>query len=917
MASPDQGPDRAGAELDRVLSEFRLAWARDRSASDPPTLTDYLQQYRGCEEVIAREYIRLSQGAAASALEGPAEPGATMGAGRYRVLRELGRGGQGQVLLAEDTKLGRYVAIKTLFRGASGPAFDRMRREAVLVSKLDHPGICPLYDAGEEQGIPYLVMRYVEGETLARAINRASTRSAATRSGFFMSVPEDLAAAQALQTSSNAEAAPLPGSDDLTKIFRMVEKIADALHAAHTAGVVHRDIKPGNIIITSGGEPVILDFGLARDERLGVATLTASGEMFGTPLYMSPEQLTLEASELDARTDVYSLGVTLYEMTVFKRPFDEPTAHALFEAIRSVTPTDPRRLNPALSKDAGVVIMTALEKDRERRYRSAAELAEDLRRVRKSEPIHARPAGPLVKLHAWFRRNPALATMVIAAFLILLAGVITAALLAAGEREQRDRADRRTAEYERLADRRRLDDLRREADQDLWPAIPAKAAAMNAWLDAARELRDRLPDHRRVLDDLRARARPYDERDRSADRLAHDADSRRIRELRERRASLVDAAEIAARESEIARLEAVVDTRLTWRFDNAGDQWRHDQLAELVAEIGSFLSPDLVGPTLASVEHRLESAEALRKASIEDRRVAWDAAIAEIAASPRYGQLRIVPQMGLVPIGTGPEGWYEFAHVGSDIVLVLLRGGRISLGTARDSPAFLKDEDIYVANLAPFFAGKHEVTQAQWKRVMGSNPSQFRADPPVPHDIGGQTIGWTHPVENVSWFDCERFVRIAGLALPTESQWEYLCRGGTTTEFAWGDSDVSLEGQSNVGDQSLIAVRRFAGVQKAPWQDPWVVHGPVDSGAANAFGLFGLHGNVSEWCLDRYGAMRPAETATAGIAQNLDAWSNDRSVRDGNWLLLPIQARAAQRARARPETQVPTFGLRVVRPLDP
>jgi serine/threonine protein kinase/formylglycine-generating enzyme required for sulfatase activity len=949
MTGPPHGPDDSRKMLDRVLAEFRLAYARDRAIPDPPTLGDYLDRFSGFEEVVAREYFRLADASTASALQADDAPKATIGQGRYRVLRELGRGGQGQVLLAEDTRLGRYVAIKTLHRGAlpGKAALERIRREGLLVSKLDHPGICPLFDAGEERGLPYLVMRYVEGDTLARAIRRASTRTeAASRSFFFVELSTQ-SPADATRPEAPDPQLPAPGRAELSRIYLMIENVAHALHAAHTAGVIHRDIKPGNIMISSGGDPVILDFGLARADRPEIGSVTATGEMFGTPSYMSPEQLTLEPSALDARTDVYSLGVTLYETAALQRPFDEPTGHALFEAIRSAEPPDPRRLNPAISKEAAVVMLTALAKDRERRYRTAADFADDLRRLRESIPIRARPAGPLVKLQAWFRRNPALASTVVAAFLILLAGVITSLFLAAGEREQRERANRRTAEFERLADSRRLEDLRREADQELWPATPAKAAAMASWVHAARELRDRLPEHRRAMDELRGRALPYAENDRAADRLAHDADARRARELRRRIRTLVEegaasrpvtdavSAEIADAQKEIARCEALADIRLTWRFENAGDQWRYDQLAELVSELEVFLGSDLLGPTLASVEHRIAAADALRKASIDDRKVDWDAAIAAIARSPAYGGLKIAPQIGLIPIGLSSAGFYEFVHVpsgappnwdadaaeirlteDSGTVLVLLPGGRIRLGTARDSPSFLPDEEPYVANLAPFFAGKHEVSQAQWKRVMGSNPSAFRPDPPAPVDTAGQEITWLNPVENVSWFDCERFARIAGLSLPTESQWEYLCRAGTVTEFVWGNGAACLEGRANTGDLSLEAIPRFAIVHKAPWRDAWPFHAPVDSGECNPFGLFGVHGNVSEWCRDRYSLDRPPESKLPAAGENAEAWSDDRPLRGGNWLTLPIQSRSAQRGHARPETRVPTFGVRVVRALD-
>jgi serine/threonine protein kinase len=197
---------------------------------------------------------------------------------------------------------------------------------------------------------------------------------------------------------------------DLLTVF---EKVARALHAAHEAGVVHRDIKPGNVMVTSAGEPVILDFGLAHAEDQDFESLTRPGDLFGTPAYMSPEQLTRGTLQLDRRTDVYSLGATLYECLTLKRPFEAPTREALYQAILSKEPPDPRSLNPAIPGDLRVVLETALAKDRDKRYQTALELAEELRRVRCYEPIVAKPAGPWTRLRRWSQRNPALATAVV------------------------------------------------------------------------------------------------------------------------------------------------------------------------------------------------------------------------------------------------------------------------------------------------------------------------------------------------------------------------------------------------------------------------------------------------------------------------------------------------------------------------
>ena len=339
----------------------------------------------------------------------------------YRLLREVGRGGQSVVYLALDTRLSRRVAVKVLHRAdltdlaspsPRGPA-ARLRREAEIASRLDHPGICVVHDFGEDQGRQYLAMRYVEGETLATRIARSrevSLSVAAIDPSRPAPEPADDPVArdrrQGISTASRRRA--------LMHTIRLVEACARALHFAHVAGIIHRDIKPANIMVTPDGEPVILDFGLAREPEDSSARLTLTGEVLGSPAYMSPEQIAPASSGLDRRSDVYSLGVVLFECVTLRRPFEHKTREGLYHKILTEPAPDPRKTNPDVDRDLAVVIETAMEKDRERRYSSALALAEDLRRVREFEPIHARPAGAALRARRWIRRKPALATVLVA-----------------------------------------------------------------------------------------------------------------------------------------------------------------------------------------------------------------------------------------------------------------------------------------------------------------------------------------------------------------------------------------------------------------------------------------------------------------------------------------------------------------------
>jgi eukaryotic-like serine/threonine-protein kinase len=271
----------------------------------------------------------------------------------YRVLRALGGGGMGVVYEAEDTRLGRRVALKFLTEKylQEDSARERFLREARAASSLNHPNICTIFDTGEHEGRPFIAMELLDGATLADRIDRQ----------------------------------PLAIDD----IIRWAIQIADALGVSHETGVVHRDIKPANIFITARGNAKILDFGIARvgalalDLEARTATapplLTSPGVTPGTLPYMSPEQVL--GKPLDARTDLFSLGTVLYEMSTGKRLFDGDSAAAVSNRILNETPPSPLRSNPRLPDEFGRVVLKCLEKDRELRYQSARELLADLRRV--------------------------------------------------------------------------------------------------------------------------------------------------------------------------------------------------------------------------------------------------------------------------------------------------------------------------------------------------------------------------------------------------------------------------------------------------------------------------------------------------------------------------------------------------------
>ncbi len=316
--------------------------------------------------------------------------------GDFLLLRRLGHGGMGVVWLAEQSSLGRRVAIKLLRPGANldERARARFRHEVQALSRLDHPNICTVYEAGESEGTLYLAMRLIDGESLAEWLAQRRRE-------------------RPTSTPRSRSTAP-----EMIDLLTLAEKLARALHAAHEAGIVHRDVKPANVLLERGHEPVLADFGLARADDAGRATLTQSGEPLGTPVYMAPEQVAAGAT--DRRTDVYGLGATLYECLTLRPPFAAGQRDSLYRSILHEPVPDPRQFNRAVGPDLRAVLDKALEKDPRRRFQTALEFAEELRRIRSCEPVRTRPLGPWLRGVRWCQRNPA-ATAVLATVCVALA----------------------------------------------------------------------------------------------------------------------------------------------------------------------------------------------------------------------------------------------------------------------------------------------------------------------------------------------------------------------------------------------------------------------------------------------------------------------------------------------------------------
>ncbi len=336
--------------------------------------------------------------------------------GRYRVLGELPGGGMGRLFLGEDPTIRRKVVLKTTKFSAetelSGKeALGRLRREARAGGRLSHPNVCPVLDVVEEGGSLYVVMPFIEGETLHEVIERAKGRKPGPQAGdtWWLSLGRESDGGGESRERDLAESRPIRSSlapGELPILIRTVETIAGAMHEVHELGIVHRDLKPGNIMIQPDGDPVILDFGLAVNFDIAAADRdTLDGMLIGTIPYMAPEQAEGRVRDIDRRTDIYALGVILFEMLTLRRPFERSNKEALLNRIARGDPPRVRSYNPRVNADLEAVCLRCLERDPAKRYSTAADLANDLEAVRFLRPVTARRVTAVGRAWRFCRRN--------------------------------------------------------------------------------------------------------------------------------------------------------------------------------------------------------------------------------------------------------------------------------------------------------------------------------------------------------------------------------------------------------------------------------------------------------------------------------------------------------------------------------
>ncbi|MFY9343300.1 MAG: bifunctional serine/threonine-protein kinase/formylglycine-generating enzyme family protein [Planctomycetota bacterium] len=922
-ASPPDLPDAVSDRLLRVL----YGPPAERSAGvlalqrEFPELAELIAQHVAFADALAASaetVLTDSRPSRPKRRRWALSPGTKFGG--YRIDSFLGSGGMGSVYAAVRVADARRVALKVLHADILEQPDARLRfdREATALSGLQHPGISEPLDRGEIEGCPFLAMRRIDGPTLADRIDEARRQDENGYSLSYLLEPgavDQLLAGAAFRVDRHVAA-----------VVRMLERLAEALGAAHQAGVVHRDIKPGNVLLERGVWPVVVDFGLASQEL--AATLTATGDLIGTPAYMAPEQIAATGRGADPRIDIYALGALAYECLTGRPPFLALSQAELLDAVRSAAVVPVRDLNPAVPLALETVVLTAMSREPAARYATASELIDDLVRVRKGQRILARRGAWWRLARSWLRRNRGVVqvgTTAMACAITLLAMTLAV------------RASRRDADL--LASAAWVEAARSE-EQLLWPAVPANEAKFVRWLerfgsataeDSLVARLQRLEAECRIsalpwLREIDARTRVA-EAEHASDELAalsrlmaasgegaQPADV--VAAFRERRTEWLKAGKLSI--STAARMplgaDAPTDPRLTSLQTalEAGGRYVLDG-GEIEGRPGA----------IQRVASGLSWLRIVERRTVEEPRAAWlrvreDLAV---ASGPYREAIDLPPQLGLVPLGRDPQsGLHEFAFLRSGqvpqrgpdgqlamspdmaMILVLLPAGDATFGSdkRRIFADWLALPPRAVA-LAPFFLAKFEMTQHQWRELGGGDASQFAAGT----TFSGVSFGPLQPIESVSRDEAREVLRWHGLALPTEVQWEYAARVGSPLP----DPDFGKPDRDNTATERWH--RPTPPFAADDYHDGHLLPTPIGTLRGNAWGIFDLGGNVSEWCDDRFGAY--VVPARPGDGRRLTSLGDLAVARGGNFAL---SGEVHHRVPMPPDLRLVLVGLRAARAID-
>lgn len=697
----------------------------------------------------------------------------------YDVVREIQRGGQGVVYEAIQASTGRRVALKLLHEddAPSERRRQRFEREFELVRALEHPNIVRLYDSGTSGTVRYLVMEYIEGRHLHQWLK-----------------------------------AEKPAQDVRLRVFI---RIARAVQHAHHRGVMHRDLKPANILVDADGQPHVLDLGMAKAlvPESPESFRTETGEFAGTLPYASPEQLEGDSRRIDTRTDVYSLGVLLYQIVTDVYPYAASRAPGeLIKAIAHEEPRPPSEITAGLDRDLDSIVATAMAKDVDRRYASAESLARDVERHLAGDPIEARSTSHWYVLTRALRRHRAMFVAATVLAVVLVAATITSLAFWRSAVEERDRAREENQRRVELSDMLRLGELIHD-EGHLWPVGPELTPECETWLSELGELVARAPIHLAAHRSLRERAVPYGDRDarrgypeefdERARLLAH------VKRLK-RRAGGPSAKRIAAYQRRIDHLDELMAERIAWSYESRGDE----RLEQTFAALAALLED--AERVRADVVRRRDASRGFRSRWRAAGAEAWSRARADIARLPVYRGLELEPILGLVPLRRHPRtGLWEFWHMASGtrpqwneeeetwsvgretgLVFVLVPGSGEPDATTPGIPH---------QAVRPFFMSKYLFTHDQWARVH----TEFEFDEERP-----AAVALDLPPETA-----EDLLGRLAVSLPSHDEFEYALEADPLTPVTGG------------------GLRDARGPR------------PVTELPPNALGLHGLHLRLGEVCL--------------------------------------------------------------------